>query len=669
MSHHATHRRARRVFGAALGAAVLFGATAVSASAQQFPVTSGDPRIGLAPGVDDATAGKAALGLQHLANRPKPAAVAGTNSDLAFQGDYAFNGNYDGVNIYNIADPADPKLVTSIFCPGSQNDVSVWNNLLFVSVESTSARKDCARGTGTAAPADAFRGIRIFDISDIQNPKQVAGVQTCRGSHTHTLVRPKNDAANLYIYVSGTAAARASTELAGCYKSSNPGLEPDDAAASGKSSRWRIDVIKVPVADPASAAVVSGPRLFADEATGKHDGLQQTLPTPQHPSGTNWSPQPISDACHDITVYEEINLAAGACEGNGLLIDISDPANPKRIDAVADPLFAYWHGATFSNDGKAVLFTDEWGGGSGARCRATDQMSWGADAIYEIVNNKLVFRSYYKLPVAQTVNENCVSHVGNLIPVPGRNIMVQAWYQGGASIIDWTDLSKPKEIGYFDRGPLNTTQLPSSAGYWSTYWYNGRIYGSEIARGFDSLKLTPTANLTAGEIAAAERLPKQARLNAQSQDKVTTWASAPVEAPVGGTVPATLSLSLGAAQPLGPFTPGVAKLYEATTKATVTSTAGDATLSVADPSSTATGHLVNGTFSLPQPLQVRARNAANTGTAYNNLGSGLNLLTYSGPVSNDQVDVQFGQQINANDALRTGSYSKTLTFTLSTTNP
>jgi len=562
-------------------------------------------------------------------------------------------------------------------CPGSQNDVSVYGKWLFVSVESGPSTKNCQRATGTTPASERFRGIRIFDISNPANPQNAGGVETCRGSHTHTLVRPKNDPDNVYIYVSETSGLATAEQLEGCVGAD---------ASNPNSSYWKIDVIKVPLADASKAAIVDQSRLFQDEASGRIDGLQNTVPTPQHPcasatpacsgnvngnpnpGGASWSPQPITDACHDITVYEEIDLAAGACEGNGILIDISNPAKPKRIDAVADPLFAYWHGATFSNDGKAVLFTDEWGGGNYARCRAQDQLSWGADAIYEIVNKKLVFRSYYKLPVAQTLAENCVSHVGNLVPHPTRNLMIQAWYQGGASLIDWTDLSKPKEIGYFDRGPVNATGNPSSGGFWSTYWYNGRIYGTEIARGLDTFKLTPTADLSAEEIAIAEGLQKSPRSNPQSQDMIK-WQAPPVTTPVGGTVPATLSLSLGAPASFGAFTPGLPKLYETTQEATVVSTAGDATLSVADPSSTATGHLVNGAFSLPQPLQVRARNAANTGTAYNNLGSGLNLLTYNGPVSNDEVDVQFAQQINANDALRTGSYSKTLTFTLSTTNP
>jgi hypothetical protein len=679
MSRTATTKLRGRLLSATVGAIALLGAAAGQAAAQGLPITEGDPRIGLKAGATDAEAGKTALGLEHLANRPKPAAVSGTNSDIAFQGDYAFVGNYNGINIYNIANPASPTLTTSIACPGSQNDVSVWGNLLFVSVESTAAKLDCS--TGDVTPENRFRGIRIFDISDVTKPVQVKTVQTCRGSHTHTLVRPKADAANVYIYVSGTAQPRPSTELAGCFATTEAG----DTAESGTSSRWRIDVIKVPVADPAQAAVVDGPRLFADAQSGAHNGLQNGPQSPNHPctetspnapgggcaTGStsptgNWGPVPNTDACHDITVYEALDLAAGACEGNGLLIDISDPAKPKRLDAVADPLFSYWHGATFSNDGKTVVFTDEWGGGSGARCRATDQLSWGANAIYEIVDRKLVFRSYYKLPVAQTIQENCVSHVGNLIPVPNRNILVQAWYQGGISMMDFTNPSAPKEIGYFDRGPVNADSLVSG-GFWSAYWYNGRIYGSELARGFDTFKLTATNNLSAGEVAQAESRSKLARLNAQSQEPFS-WDGPPADGTVSGSVPATLALSLGTATDFGPFTPGLAKTYEASTSANVISTAGDATLTVSDAGPNP-GHLVNGAFSLPQPLQMRARNSANTGTAYNNVGSSLNLLTYDAPVSNDAVSLQFSQRIEANDALRTGAYTKTLTFTLSTTNP
>ncbi|HWK28207.1 MAG TPA: hypothetical protein VNS09_16700 [Solirubrobacter sp.] len=634
----------RRNVSALLSAAALLAVPATAAA--QLPTTD-DPRFGLSPGLTDA--GTAALGLRldtHLGKAPgfsnpnNAGDLSFANSDMAFQGNHAFVGNFNGFNVYDVSNPTAPTLKTSVVCPGGQGDVSVYKHLLFMSVEETRAKKDCTL-TPAATAETRFRGVRIFDISDITQPRQVGGVQTCRGSHTHTLVRPKNDPDNVYIYVSGAAGVRSATELAGC---SNAG------ATTENPSQWRIEVIKVPLADPAAAAVVNEPRLFKNDETGALNGLQNGPTTQRHPSNTNWSPSPNTNHCHDITVYEQLDLAAGACAGNGLLIDISDPANPKRIDAVADPVFAYWHGATFSNDGTKVVFTDEWGGGTGARCRATDQINWGGDAIYEIVDRKLVFRSYYKLPVAQTAQENCVTHVPSLIPIPGRDILVQAFYQGGASVVDFTDASHPREIAYFDRGPISGTSLVTG-GYWSTYWYNGTIYASEIARGFDALTLTPTADLTQAEIDGANRATRAERLNVQSQDAFT-YNSAPVTAPVGGNVPATLSLTLGAAADFGAFTPGVQQTYSASTTASVISTAGEAALSVADQNTASPGHLVNGTFSLPQPL--------------GGLGT---VKTWDGPTSNENVPVTFTQAIGAGDALRTGAYSKTLTFTLSTTQP
>jgi hypothetical protein len=378
-----------------------------------------------------------------------------------------------------------------------------------MSVEETRGKIDCS-STPPATATTRFRGVRVFDISNLDAPVQVAAVQTCRGSHTHTLVTDKDDPDNVYIYVSGTSGVRSAAELAGCSNGN---------AASENPSQWRIEVIKVPVANPAAAAVVNEPRLFRDATSGRIDGLQNAPQTPQHPSGMNWGPVPDTNSCHDITVYPELDIAAGACEGNGLLLDISDPANPVRTDAVADPLFAYWHGATFSNDGKTVVFTDEWGGGTAARCRATDDLKWGGNALYDIVDGKLQFRSYYKLPVVQTNQENCVSHIPSLVPVPGRDIFIQAWYQGGVSLVDFSDSSNPVEIGYFDRGPVSPTALVLG-GLWSTYWYNGLTYGSEIARGFDVYGLEPTDDLSANEIAAAQEV-QVGRLNVQHQDPIT----------------------------------------------------------------------------------------------------------------------------------------------------
>jgi hypothetical protein len=518
-----------------------------------------DPRYKLSPGLYDA--GEAAMGLKHLELVKKPdafrlgssdpndpkvnktlttvlgvadpskmpnamkvvfAGLGFANSDIAFQGNHLFLGNFYGVNIYDISNPAQTNLLTSMICPGGQGDVSVYKNLMFMSVEMTNGRIDCGvqgfppnppppAGQQNApqlpaAQKDRFRGVRIFDISDIKQPKQVAAVQTCRGSHTHTLVLDPKDKDNVYIYVSGTSFVRQGEELPGC-SGDVPEKDPNTAL-------FRIDVIKVPVARPQDAKIVSSPRVFMDPRSGVIDSLtnggSHTMTGVSKPTPT--------DQCHDITVYSAIGLAAGACSGNGILLDIKDPANPKRIDAVNDPNYSYWHSASFSNDGKKVVFTDEWGGGLGARCRPNDPNKWGADAVFRLQGDKLTFASYYKLPAAQGDSENCVAHNGSLLPVPGRDIEVQAWYQGGISVMDFTDADHPTEIAYFDRGPIDRDVLVLG-GDWSAYWYNGHIYASEIERGLDVFELTPTRFLSQNEIDAAKSV-RVADLNVQNQQKI-----------------------------------------------------------------------------------------------------------------------------------------------------
>ncbi|REJ76251.1 MAG: hypothetical protein DWQ47_11600 [Acidobacteria bacterium] len=445
------------------------------------------------------------------------AQLAFSNSDLAFQDNYLFMGNFYGVSIYDISDPMNASLVTSMICPGGQGDVSIYKNLMFMSVEMTNGRLDCGtegfsgdQGNNPgAAQKDRFRGVRIFDINDLRNPKQVAAVQTCRGSHTHTLVTDPNDSANVYIYVSGTSFVRSDQELAGC-----SGGPPDQ---NPETAQFRIDVIKVPVAAPQDSKVVSSPRIFENPETGEIAGLDDGGSHPERPGGEITAPSK-TDQCHDITVYPEIGLAAGACSGNGILLDIKDPANPKRLDAVNDTNYAYWHSAAFSNDGKKVVFTDEWGGGLGPRCREDDPNVWGANALFHLENNKLKFDGYHKLPAAQGNNENCVAHNGSLVPVPGRDIKVQAWYQGGISLMDFTDPKNPMEIAYFDRGPIDDKAM-LLGGHWSAYWYNGYIYASEMARGLDILKLKPTRYLTQNEIDAA-RSVKVPIFNVQHQERI-----------------------------------------------------------------------------------------------------------------------------------------------------
>lgn len=534
-----------------------------------------DPRVGLKGGLYDAAV--AASGLQLVMTTPKPAGFApdmdsikavdatpapppvnpdaprqaggprppagpranygGTNSDLAFNSKYLFNGNYSGINVYGISDPAHMKLVTSIVCPGGQGDVSVYGHLMFMSVEAANGRMDCGtQGFPTAEPAapaappanatpeqiaalrtaarnrmpdptpERVKGVRIFDISDISNPKQVKDVQTCRGSHTHTLVVDPKDKDNVYVYVSGSAGVRPAAELGGC-SGGDPNVDPETAL-------YTIVVIKVPLAHPEQAAVVNSPRIFQDDK-GAANGLWNGG---NHGEGTQTTS--ATRGCHDITVFMAYGLAAGACSGNGILLDITDPVHPKRLDAVTDPNYAFWHSANFSNDGKTVLFTDEWGGGGQPRCRASDPMNWGADAIFDITpDRKLKLRSYYKMPAPQTDKENCVAHNGSMVPVPGRNIEVQSWYQGGVSLMDYTDSAHPVEIGYFDRGPVDDSR-PAMGGQWSTYYYNGYIYGSEIARGTDVFKLLPSKYMTQREIDAAAQV-NLAELNVQDQPKIS----------------------------------------------------------------------------------------------------------------------------------------------------
>lgn len=531
-----------------------------------------DPRIGLKAGLYDAAV--AAKGLQMITTLAKPngfapdqskipawedappppprqpgaprvaaapAPYGTTNSDLAFKGKYVFVGNYYGVNTYDTSDPAKTKLVTSMVCPGGQGDVSVYGNLLFMSVEAANGRVDCgtngfasseqaaaaqremmanaatmtpeerakmfAKRPPEPAEKDRVRGIRIFDISDVTKPRQVKDVQTCRGSHTHTVVVDPKDKDNVYVYISGSAGVRDVKELSGC-----SGAAPDE---DPNTALFTIVVVKVPLAHPEQAAVVSSPRIFTDPETGNVNGLWKGG---NHGEGTQTTS--ATRGCHDITVYSAVGLAAGACSGNGILLDISDVVHPKRLDAVSDSNYAFWHSANFSNDGKSVLFSDEWGGGGQPRCRATDPMQWGADAIFSIgPDKKMTLKSYYKMPAAQTDKENCVAHNGSEIPVPGRSLHVQSWYQGGVSIVDWTDPAHPVEVGYYDRGPVSGKKF-AMGGQWSTYWYNGYIYGSEIARGLDVMKLVPTDMLTQNEIDAANQIHFDL-LNVQDQPQVT----------------------------------------------------------------------------------------------------------------------------------------------------
>jgi hypothetical protein len=561
----------------ALALVLALAGAAPAASAQQPTAPSPDPRIGLRGGVFDA--GEATWNMRVVSKTPPGREFIGQmNSDLAFTGKYVIQGNFNGFQVWDLSNPSQPTLARAFVCPGSQSDVSAYRNLLFVSGEDYGGRLDCGtQGVRERISHDRLRGVRIFDITDIQNPKYVGNVQTCRGSHTHSLLVDPKDRENVYIYISGSAPVRPAEELAGCSE-----LDPSEDPSS---ALFRIEVIKVPLANPELAAIVSSPRIFSELAPppthgmspADRDMLERARERGQFvidmggdpyvlpPSYINRMLDSIAKAagrtavtaadstmlrdslnvmmerltegahggeatgptqCHDITLFPEAGLAGGACEGYGMLLDIRDPANPRRLAAVADSNFSYWHSATFNNDGTKVLFSDEWGGGAGAKCRPGDPEEWGADAIFSIEGNQLRFRSYYKLPAPQTPNENCVAHNGSLIPIPGRDVMVQAWYQGGISVFDWTDAANPREIAFFDRGPIDETR-PSMAGSWSVYWYNGVIVSSEIARGLDILELTPSPFLSQNEIDAAKTITTD-HVNTQGQQRFAWPPSFPL---------------------------------------------------------------------------------------------------------------------------------------------
>ncbi len=523
---------------------------------------SSDPRAGLAAGLDDA--GQAISNLELVASLPRPAGfydpnnpaelpptrlqpkahqaddgesegepteesedaaedeeyeryplLSFSNTDMAFAGDVLVTGSYHGFNVYRLQHDGVPVLMSSIVCPGGQGDVSIVGDLLIMSVEETRGRVDCGLGgVSEDASPERFRGLRIFDISDLTRPVQVGAVQTCRGSHTHSVVAGPGEDGNIIVYNSGTSSVRKEEELAGCI---------DESPGDDRTALFRIDVIEIPVDDPPQARIVDSPAVFADPETGVLAGLWRGG---DHGDDTQETYR--TDQCHDITVFPERGIAAGACSGNGIVFDISDPRKPQRIDEVVDQGFAYWHSATFNNDGSKVIFTDEWGGGTRPRCRAYDPLNWGADAIYDIVDGQLEFRGYFKMPAPQVDQENCVAHNGSIIPVPGRDIFVQAWYQGGISVVDFTDSANPVEIAYFDRGPIDAEDIVVG-GFWSTYWYRGRIYGTEIVRGLDVLKLVSSEYLSANEIAAAALADQGDVFNPQQQFRVT-WPAEPVVA-------------------------------------------------------------------------------------------------------------------------------------------
>lgn len=512
--------------------AMLAAASSVSGLGAQTYPSSTDPRNNLKSGVMDA--GTAAQGMKLLSLTPKAAefdSVSGltfVNSDLAFGGKYVYQGNFSGFSIWDISNPAKPEMMSVMSCVTSQGDPSIYENLLFISAEGGGNRNDCAKG-GVKDPKDHMAGVRIFDVSNPRAPKLIKNVQTCKGSHTHTLIPSKTDKDIVYIYVSGNQGARPDSELAGCKSGDDP--------ADETNSMFRLDVIKVSIKNPQDAKVVTGARIFTGIAAAARRGGQ---------AASSRDGRPITGPrnCHDVTAYPEMNLLAGACASHGLMVDISNPEKPVRLDFAADTNFSLWHTAVFSNDGSKVVFTDEWGGGTSPNCQQSNMMEMGGNTTLTIdrATKKMKQGAYFKIPTAQSARENCVSHNGGLIPIPGRDVMVQGWYQGGVDVIDFTDPNKPYEIAYFDRGPIDPPPLvdagPGSSaakpparatigGSWGAYYYNGMVYSSEMARGLDILELTPTEHLSANELAAA-KLVQFKQYNPQSQPKIVWPAAFPV---------------------------------------------------------------------------------------------------------------------------------------------
>ncbi len=468
MNRHPRRTRLRSLVGVACASVLVLGAT---------PALAGSS----IPGPNEI---RSSENMSLLSSTPKTAPLDATNSDLAFSGNYAYQGNYNGFRIWDLKKPTKPRLVTEVLCPGSQNDVSISGNLLFLATDARRSNNSCASEPATS-DTDYWEGVKVFDVSNPVRPRYVSAVETDCGSHTLT-INPvgKN---KVYVYVSSYDV---NADVADCQP-------PHD----------KISILEVDRRVPEDASLVAEPSLFPDGGN-PGDGLP-------YPDGTR-----ATSGCHDITVFPSKKLAAGACMGDGVIWDLSNPVLFKEIDRVQDDTnFAFWHSATFNNDGTKVIFTDELGGGGAATCVPGMPATRGADGIYDIegrgMDRELVFKSYYKIPRmnhagdAETRPENCVAHNGSLVPVKGRDIMVQSWYMGGVSVWDFTDSANPRELGYWERGPV-PAGATDGGGTWSAYWYNGYIYSSDLGKGFDVLQIRGPEFKKAAKV-------KYAELNVQTQ--------------------------------------------------------------------------------------------------------------------------------------------------------
>ena len=419
----------------------------------------------------------ASQNLKILGSAPKTSAVPSyRNSDLAFWGNLTFAGNYEGFRVIDHSDPGNPAVIANVACPGSQHDVSVWKGLLFLSVDSPRSGPGC----DSVSASPGFEGIRIFDVSDPANPTYAGAVATDCGSHTHTLVPDSSDPGRVLLYV----ASYPSTVLAESAYGNSCSRIATDGSPTGHS---KISVVEVPLADPGSASVVSEPQVPLNDYRGD----------------LGWR------GCHDISVFTAIDRAAAACAGEGQIWDISDPENPTTLARIHNPNVDFWHSATFTWDGRTVLFGDEAGGGTQPRCRASDPATVGAIWIYDVagLDNQDAtavepWRSHFKIPRVQGDTARCTMHNFNVLPLEDRYVAVSAAYSGGTTAFDFTNTARPVEVGHQD---------PHGANTWSSYWYNGFIHTNDTGRGVDVMLLTDAAR------SGAKRLP---HLNPQTQERV-----------------------------------------------------------------------------------------------------------------------------------------------------
>lgn len=433
-------------------------ATLTLGAALLAPPAGADPAEATHPPTGGGTADQHSGSMTLEANLPR--VDGAVQSDLAFQGDYAYAGSYSGFRVIDISDPEEPEQVSFFPCSGAQGDISVYRDLLFSSVDAPQSKPECdSSSVADAAVPGAWEGVRIFDISDPEEPEHVASVRTDCGSHTNTLV-PSGEG-DLFVYVSSYALTKSS-------------VGPDCEQFHGK-----ISVIQVPKGAPHRAKVVAEPEIDLSDFDSDRLELDALAPILQDTKG-----------CHDISVLTPRKLAAAACLSEGQLWDISDPTRPVTLRRLDTPQMKTWHSAAFTWDGERMAFGDEWGGGGLPRCRAGDSRESGAVWIYDVASGAPL--GSWKVP--RDESGTCTMHNFNFVPGVEGDILVASAYTAGTTVADVTDPANPVEIGFYKAGD------PVAAVTWSSYWHNGYVYANDITRGLDVFALDHPAVDDAAEL-------------------------------------------------------------------------------------------------------------------------------------------------------------------------